>query len=557
VTLKSPANYRIIGARISDVDVAAIVSGSQRFCSDLVLPGMLHAVFERCPVFGGKVATANLGQVRRLPGVRHVFVVDGGIDLTGLVSGVAVVADTWWHAQSARARLEVTWTEGATAAQSSAAFAAQAERLSRRPPAFTILEEGDADRALGDAVRVIEAAYSYPFLAHATLEPQTCAAHYRDGRIEIWAPTQTPAYGRELVATLLGLPQEAVTVHMMRAGGAFGRRLMNDYMLEAAWISHVVRRPIKLLWTRADDLRHDHYRPAGVHYLRAGLDAEGAVVAWRNHFVSFRPLCAADTSREFSQQAHIPATEYPAGFVPNYRLSASTMALGIPTGFLRAPRANALAFVVESFIDELAHAAGKDSLEFRLALLRVPRRLSGTVSDRFNPGRMRDVLELVAGMSQWQTRSLPERTALGVASWFCHGGYCAQVAQVFVDHRNAVRIHRVWVATDVGCQIVNPSGAEQQVQGSVIDGLSQLMGQQITFERGRAVQRNFNQFPLITMAQTPAEIEVRFRLTDHTPTGLGEPALPPILPAVCNAIFAATGNRVRSLPLANHGFRWA
>lgn len=557
VALKDPRDYRLLGKATPGVDNRAIVTGQPIYSIDFTLPGMLYAVFEKCPVFGGRVASANLDAIKGLPGVRHAFVVEGGTDLAGLLGGVAIVADSWWQAESARRQLQVTWNEGPTAGQSSEGFASRAAALFAEPPGFSIVRTGDEDAGLAAAARVVEGTYSYPFIAHAPLEPQNCAAHYRDGAIEIWAPSQTPQRGRDMVAQLLGIPAERITFHLMQAGGGFGRRLSNDYVVEAAWISKAIGAPVKLLWTREDDTRHDFYRPGGFHQLRAGLDARGALTTWRGHFVSYGPMQPpADNPNAFAPSANIPATEFPSGFVPNFAIHCSLMPLGVPTGALRAPRSNAVAWVYQSFIDECAHAAGQDPVAFRLALLRAEQPKSGEAAGGFDAARMRGVLEEVAKRSAWG-RPMPKGSALGVAFHYSHRGYFAEVAEVSVTAEKGVKVHRVWVVGDVGRQIINPSMAESQVQGAVMDGLAELMAQEITIEAGRAKQSNLHQFQLLRMRNAPPEIDVHFRLTDHSPTGLGEPALPPILPAVCNAIFAVTGTRVRSLPLATHGFRWA
>lgn len=557
VALKDPRDYTIIGKATPGVDVKAIATGKPIFSIDFTVPGMLYAVFEKCPVFGGKVDSANLDAIKAQPGVKHAFVVEGGSDLTGLLGGVAIVADSWWQAESARKKLVVKWNEGPTATQSSAGFAKRAQELAAQAPQFTIGKDGDPVAAFATASKVVEGAYTYPFISHAQLEPENAVARWNGGKLEIWSPSQTPQRGRDMLKQLFDLTDADITHHMIQAGGGFGRRLSNDYAVEVAWISRQIGGgPVKLLWTREDDMRHDFYRPGGFHFLKGGVDASGKIIAWRGHFVSYGPMTPpANSPNAFAPSANIPATEFPSGLVPNFSIECSLMPLGVPTGALRAPRSNAVAWVYQSFIDELAYAAGKDPLQFRLDLLATPR--SKPSADGFSNERMAGVLKAVAERAGWSNRKNTNTTAVGIACHYSHRGYFAEVAEVTLSEGKAVRVNKVWVAADVGKQIVNPSGAINQVQGAVMDGLAELMAQEITIENGRTVQSNFNQFQLLRMRNAPPQIDVHFVLSDNNPTGLGEPALPPILPAVCNALFAISGERVRMLPLSKSGYKWA
>jgi isoquinoline 1-oxidoreductase subunit beta len=566
---KDPKDYTIIGKPLHQRELPNIVTGKPIFGIDMTLPGMLYASYEKCGVFGGKVVSANLDEIKQMPGVRNAFIVERP-EITenplpgdpGLENGIAIVADTWWQAQTARKKLQVTWDEGKYANQSTAEFAQRAEQLSKEKPQQTLRHDGDPDGTLASAAKVVEGAYSYPLIAHAPLEPQNCTAHYENGKCEIWTNSQIPQGGRNLSARALGIGDKDVTLHMVRGGGGFGRRLTNDYMVEAAYISKLAGAPVKLLWSREDDFAHDYYRPGGFQFLKAGLDNSGKLVAWRNHFVAYGHFDPDKGQVHFANAAAMGPTEFPQRFVPNYTLQISAMELGKKTGALRAPGSNSFAFVIQSFIDEVAHAARKDPVEFRLALLNQgapleppPAGRGGFGAPGLNADRMKGVVQLVAEKSGWGKKSA-RGTAKGVAFHYSHLGYFAEVAEVSVNSANKLKVHKVWVAADIGSQVVNPSGAENITQGAVMDGLSELMAQEITIEKGHTVQTNYHQHPMLRMAQAP-EVEIYFLKTDNPPTGLGEPAMPPLLPAVMNAIFTATGKRIRTLPLSKSGFSWA
>ena len=542
VPLKDAKDYKIIGKATPQYDVKKIVTGAPLFGIDVRVPGMLYATYEKAPVFGAKLASADMDAARAVKGVRKVFAVEGGTKLDGLLPGVAVVGDSWWAARKGRTALKTQWADHPTAKQTSAGFDKRAAELAAGPPMKSLRKDGDVDAGLKGAAKTVEAAYAYPFLAHAPLEPQNCTAQFKDGKMEIWAPTQNPEPGRQLVASTLGIKPEDITIHMTRCGGGFGRRLSNDYMVEAAWIAREAGAPVKLLWTREDDMHHDFYRPAGYHFFKGGVDAAGNVVAWQDHFVTFGEGDAVASS------AGMAGTEFPSRFVANFKMDQSTIPLGVPTGPLRAPGSNAIAFVNQGFIDELAVAAGADPLAFRMKLL-GDKPMVGEAPALYNAARMKGVLAAVEKMSGWSGRAkLPKGTGMGVAFHFSHAGYFAEVVQASVAASGRVKVEKIWIAADVGRQIVNPAGALNQVQGAAIEGLSHALFQKITIENGAARQSNFGDYPLLKMADSPP-VEVKFVITDYPPTGLGEPALPPVIPALCNAIFAATGKRIRSLPI--------
>ena len=577
VTLKDAKAFKIIGQRLGGVDNFKIVTGQPLFGIDVKIPGMLYAVYQKCPAFYGTVVSANLDHIKTLPGVKHAFILagersgkpgavpDGRIG-NGLVAGVAIVAESWWQAESARKQLKVQWNEGSAAQDSTVEFDKKATELSTILPGTAQRSDGDVEAGFKLAATAVEGAYAYPFLNHCGLEPMSATAQFKDGKLEFWAGTQQPGGGRMVAARACEIPPENVSIHMYRIGGGFGRRLYNDHLAEAGRIAKEISpTPVHLRWTREDDLAHDLFRPAGYHFLKGGVDSSGKIVAWRNHFIHF----AQDGSPAGS--SGMDPGQFPARFIQNYATYQSTIPFSVPIGAMRAPGSNAVAFVIQSFIDELAHAAKKDPLQFRLDLLSQPLVVppppppdpagkgggrGGGGGAGWSPDRMKAVLELVREKSGWGRTKLPTGTAMGVAFHFSHNGYFAEVAEVSVDAQKRIRINKVWVAGDIGRQIVNPLKSESQVESSIIDGMSHLMWE-ITIAGGKVQQTSLGEYPPTRMRSTPKLVESHFVLSDNNPTGIGEPALPPFLPAVTNAIFTATGVRVRSLPLSKHGYRWA
>ena len=546
LTFKSRDDYGLIGKRISGVDNEKIVTGKPLFGIDQTLPGMLYASYSKCPATGGRVRDANLDEIRALPGIRDAFVLEGNDIVSELMPGVAIVGDSTWATQSARARLRIDWDESDASTDSWSDLAEQAAALSNKQGATVMREFGNVDEAFTNAEQMLDAFYSYPFVSHAPLEPQNCTAWYHDGDMEIWAPTQRPDRAKDNVANVLGISKDRVTLHQLRVGGGFGRRLMNDYTCEAAAIARKVGAPVKLQWTREDDMAHDFYRPGGFHALQASLDSNGKLSAWQDHFITF-----THDGNKPVPSGEIRDGEVPEGLIDNYKLSQSLLPLGTPTGPWRAPRSNAIAFAVQSFMHELSHAAGRDHVEFLLELMGEPRWLDPGNARVLNTGRAAAVIKLAAEMAGWG-QQLPAGRGLGLAFYFSHAGHFAEIADVSVDSDRKITVHRVVVAGDVG-PIINMSGAENQCQGAVIDGLSTMLGLEVTMENGRVQESNFHQYPLMRMRNSPT-VDVQFIQSDFAPTGLGEPALPPLAPAICNAIYNATGHRVRTLPLSKEGY---
>lgn len=564
VPLKDPARYTIIGRRMRGVDTPKIVTGRPLYGLDAHVPGMLYAVIEKCPVHGGRPARVDATAALAVAGVKRVITIAGAENPTHLKPGVAVLAASTWAAMKGREALRVTWDDGAGRDESSASLAAQFRSLAQSP-GKVLADRGDVESALAAARTKVDAVYEAPFLAHATLEPQNCLAHYREQRCEIWGPLQMPTSGAEVVAGVLGIPKENVSIHMTRIGGGFGRRLMSDYAAEAAILSKEAGAPVQVVWTREDDMRHDYYRPAGYHSVRAGLDDAGALVAWHHRLLTtsrdtYRGGRMPEDTETYGLLAPVnpdPKRQFEYDFqptlIPNCRVEYAGAKTSVPTGAWRAPSHNFNAFVIETMIDELAHAGGVDPIALRLSYYgeRSDFPYEGVDPSPYDPGRLRGVLELAVERSGWRTPP-PKGRARGIAAHFTFGSYAAEVAEVSVDSSNRVRVHRVVAAVDVGIA-VNPLNVEAQTQGGIIDGLSAAMFGEITIEAGRTRQGTFDDYRLLRNAEAPA-IDVHIVPSREKPTGFGEIALPPVAPAVANAIFAATGRRVRRLPFTTAGF---
>jgi isoquinoline 1-oxidoreductase beta subunit len=498
---------------------------------------MLYANFVRCPVYGGKAVSANLDEVKKLPGVRDAFILN---DIPGLNSGVAIVADSTWRAISAVNQLKVQWDEGAGASLSSASFAAQADATGKT------LDIGP----LADGVKGVEGVYNYPLLAHATMEPQNCTALFKNGKMEMWCPTQSPGTGQRLVTQGLGMQAGDVTVHVTRVGGGFGRRGSNEFSLEVAAIAQKFEgTPIKLTWMREQDMHQDNYRSCGWHYFKAGVDAAGKVIALADNFI------------KKGGPGNMSAGMFPFNVVPGARVNSSTIPGDFPLGYWRAPGDNGDCWAVQSFVDELAHAAGRDPLDFRLELLAMSPAAPAAGGARGGRGggmsaaRMNAVIKLAAEKAGWG-KKLPRGKGQGIAISSTNGGYVAIIAEVTITPAGELHVDRMVAAVDVGL-IVNLSSAENQVQGAMLDGLGAAWFLKVTVDKGRLQEDNFDQYPLMRLPDAPTVAEAYFIPSTFDPTGLGEPALPPAAPAVCNAIFAATGKRIRTLPISGEDLKWS
>lgn len=555
VTLKQPSDFRLLGGRVVNAAAADIVRGKPIFGIDVVLPDMVYATYVKCPQVGGVPRDANLDEIKALPGILDAFVIAGDSgpptfdvrNSTHVAGGVAIVAANTWATLKARRSLRVVWDTSNASNDDSAvieslAFTAMASTVGERQ----LARSGEPEKAFATAGKVLKERFATELISHAQLEPQSCVAHVGVKKVEVWTSSQTPGLAQMSLSKLLALPAESVVVHQVRGGGGFGRRLSNEYVREAALIARKVGRPVKLQWMREDDMAFDFFRAPTYYCLEGALSDDGELVGWRNHVVS---VSADGESANYG--AGYRSKDFPDGVVPHLQISQTLIPSTTPTGAWRAPESNAYAFAEQSFLHELAVAAGRDHRDFLMGVLGADRWFKDGDLGRLNTVRARRVIDAVTRAAGWG-RDLPKFRGLGLGFYFSHAGHVAEVAEVSVDDNKRVTVHKVWVAADLG-QVVNLSGAENQFQGSVVDGLSALAQQRISIRGGAAEQVNFDQYALLRMPQAP-DISVQFLASDFPPSGAGEPALPPLAPAVGNAIFQATGQRVRSLPISREGF---
>jgi isoquinoline 1-oxidoreductase beta subunit len=526
VKLKDPSQFRIIGKPTKRIDTPKKVNGTAIFGVDVRLPKMLHASVEHCPVFGGKVVSFDATKAKAIPGVK---------DVVQIPTGVAVVADNTWTAFQARKALEIKWDEGSNAGATSASIR-QTLIDALQKPGVSSRKEGDAAGALASAAQKVEAVYEAPYQAHATMEPMNGTADVRPDGVDVWVPTQFQTTAQSTAAGIAGVKPDAVNVHTTYLGGGFGRRGWSDYVAESAQVSKAMGVPVQVTWSREDDIQHDYYRPASYIKMSAGLDANGKPTAFEAHVACdsiSRWFFGSNTVRNGMDSSSVEGVSDIPYDIPNILVDYQLVQGPVPMGFWRSVGASQNGFFSESFVDELAAAAKKDPYEFRRDLLsKKPRHLG--------------VLNLAAQKAGWGS-PLPKGWARGIAVLEAFSTYVAEVAEISVAKDGTVNVHRVVCAVDCG-RVINPDTAQAQVEGAVVYGLTATLKSEITIDRGRVVQTNFGDNPALRMNEVP-KIEVYFVPSTETPTGLGEPGVPPVAPAVCNAIFALTGKRIRRLPV--------
>lgn len=546
--LKDNKDFNIIGKAIPGVDNKAIVTGTAEFGLDARPKGMLVASVERCPYYGGRIKSVDESAALAISGVEQVIKLDAAESPTMMIAGVAVIAKNTWAAFKGRKALKIEWELPTGDVESDDRLKSEFEKNVQNKGEL-MRDDGDVEAALSKSKKVHEGAYEAPFLAHASMEPMNYIADVKSDRVDLWGPTQVPGRVRSYASTITGVPQNKITVRMTRVGGGFGRRLMADYAYEAISLSKTLDKPVQVVWTREDDMHHDYYRPSGVFKIKAGLDENDKLNAWH--------IKASTTSRGiFSNpmdtnpsRTEVFPDGFPAGFVPNFRMEYTPVVSYVPRGAWRAPGHNITAWVDQSFIDEMALLAGKDPVDFRLEVLGVedklmPYRDHG--GPEYSTRRLKNVIRIAAEKSNWY-KPAAEGFFRGFASHFMFGAYVAEVVTISLPEPDRIKLENVVCVVDCGL-VINKSGALNQLEGGLIDGLSAALGQAIHIEGGKAKESNFNTYPLLRMKDAP-NIEAHLVDSNENPEGLGEMSLPPVAAALCNAIYAATGKRIRKLPI--------
>lgn len=538
VQLKDPKDFKIIGTPTKNVDGPKIIKGEPLFGLDYEREGMLIAMIEHPPAFGMKLKSVDDSEARSMPGIKDIITIDSlpeGIekqwsDVSAFPELVAIVGNTTWEVMNAKRALKVEWEE-VSKGESTADYQQGLSDLLEKPADEPSRKDGDVEAAFKNATKVIEQSYTAPFLAHNTLEPMNFFAHVTTDKAELVGPIQTPEYLSKTVSKIIDIPEDKIAIMMTRMGGGFGRRLYGNFGVEAAVISQKMNAPIKLIYKREDDMTQGTYRPAYNVRYRAALDENNEMTAFHIRGAGIH-------------DSPVFAHRFPAGTVDNYLSENYSLDSNITTGAWRAPRSNFIAFAEQSFLDEVASAAGKDPIDFRLRLF--DKAISGIVGERndYDPERYAGVLKLVKEKSGWGSNK--EGVNSGVSAYFCHNSYVAQVIDLTMKNGEP-KILKVWCAVDCGI-LVNPEGARNQIEGGIIDGIGHAMYSAMTFDNGKPNQNNFHSYRLLRHKEAPLEIETFFVQNGIDPTGLGEPSLPPIAAALANAIYSATGTRITNQP---------
>ena len=549
VPLKNSSEFAIVGQNIPRIDAKEKATGKARFGIDARVPGMLYAVVARCPVFGGKVKSFDTTKTKGVSGVRDVITIDAVAKGAFTAGGVVVLADNSWAAMEGRRALKIVWEEGPNITESSETLHKQFLENAAKA-GKVVRNDGDADAALARSTKKVDATYEFPFAAHATMEPMNCTVEIRPDRAEAWVPTQAPQWAQDIIAGVSGLPRESVVVHTTLMGGGFGRRYQADFVMEAAQVAKATGKPVMVLWTREDDMQHDFYRPASYHKLQGALDGDGKLAAWK-HFQTSTSIAAMweDKGEENPQNSEFGTAVFIPYETPNFRVEYTLAKSGVPRAWWRSVEHSTSGFVVESFVDELAAAAGVDPYEYRLRLIGDDR----VIPDFANPkegkpldtARQKGVLKLAAEKGGWGS-PVPKGVGRGIASYYSFETYTACVAEVSIKDK-AVKVNRLVYAVDCG-RPVNPDGVRAQVESAAIYGLSAILHDAITIQGGRVEQANFNDYDVPRIGDTP-KTEVHVVASSEEPTGIGEPGLPVVGAAVCNALYTLTGKRIRRLPI--------